>query len=249
MTGPSTSPHRGVKLSAVAKSWKSSDRRFELFVAEVALEAGEIALLSGPNGTGKTTLLELLGLAAKPDSGRIVLTKETGEETDVSAIWEANGLRRLAALRAETFGYVLQSTHLLPFLTVRQNAELMQSLAGRPDPELLDRLFETLGLEDRQASLPAALSPGLRQRAAVARALAHRPRIVVADEPTAALDPLAGDAVLDLLLSLAREEGAATIISTHQRSQMSLEGVRSIVTRQVPTDDPTLIQAVVDCEV
>ena len=237
-----------ISLSAVEKSWQSADRRFELHVPDFTLTAGEIVILTGPNGTGKTTLLELIGLASRPDKGRIDLELETGTHNDVSNLWASSKFKELAAIRATGFGYVLQSIHLLPFLSIRQNAEFTQQAAGRIDSAHLDYLFEVLGLAGREDALPETLSPGLRQRAAVARALAHRPRIIIADEPTAALDPKGGEAVISLLLSLARKEGVAAILSTHQREEMTLESVTRIRTRQVQDDRPGVIRAVLEKE-
>ncbi|WP_282605706.1 ABC transporter ATP-binding protein [Pelagibius sp. Alg239-R121] len=237
-----------ISLSAVEKSWQSADRRFELHIPDFSLAAGEIAILTGLNGTGKTTLLELIGLASCPDRGRIELALEPGPRQDVSRLWSHSKFKELASLRATGFGYVLQSIHLLPFLSVRENAEFTQKAAGRIDSAHLDHLFDALGLTGRESALPETLSPGLRQRAAVARALAHRPRFIVADEPTAALDPEGGEAVIALLLSLARNEGAAAILSTHQRGQMDLKDVTRIQTRQVSDSRPGVIRAVLERE-
>lgn len=236
-----------IRLSGIVKSWVSDDRRFELSVPEFSIGAGEVVVLTGPNGTGKSTFLELLGLASRPDRGRIDVSQQDMVEVDVAALWQAGKLKALSALRAAICGYVLQSIHLLPFLSVRENVALAQKISGRGDEGLLQHLLQQLGLSDRENALPQTLSPGLRQRAAVARALAHRPKFILADEPTAALDPAGGDAVVALLVQLAREEGAAVILSTHRELPTDALGeVGHVRTRQVADTEPGTIRAVLE---
>lgn len=232
-----------IEIEDVLKTWSSTDRQFCLDVPEFRIEAGQTAFLSGENGTGKTTFLELLGLATRPDSGKISLSaNDLG--TNVSDLWHQMRLGELSRLRAETFGYVLQSVHLLPFLTIRQNAELTQQASGRLDSAHLNRLIDALGLQGCERMLPEKLSPGLRQRAAVARALAHRPQFVLADEPTASLDPEGGDVVLELLRDLARNDGAAIVMSLHHRSLPEGDGIIRFETRRVATEQPNVFHAI-----
>lgn len=236
-----------IALTSVLKSWESTDRRFELSVPAFELKAGDLVVLTGPNGTGKTTFLELIGLASRPDEGQIEFAVSPGRQIDVTSLWSGGRTKALAELRAESFGYVLQSIHLLPFLSIRRNAELAQEISGRADSEHLDYLFTALGLGGRESALPENLSPGLRQRAAVARALAHRPRFIIADEPTAALDPKGGEAVIKLLMQLALDDGTAVIMSTHQKGQVAEQAnAIRIQTRQVPDDRPGLNRAVLE---
>lgn len=234
-----------IALTGVVKSWRSVDRRFELHVPELTLKTGDLIVLSGPNGTGKTTLLELLGIASQPDSGRLDVTIGEGI-VDVSALWKAGKFRRLAELRAAAFGFILQTIQLLPFVSVYDNAALAQRISGRRDHEHLKYLFTALGLNGCEDALPETLSPGLRQRAAVARALANRPLFVLADEPTASLDPDGGREVMALLLSLAREHGSAVMLSTHQAAEMAIDDAVHIRTRQVADERADVIRAVVE---
>jgi len=234
-----------IALTGVLKSWESADRRFELTVPDMVLEAGRIVILTGPNGTGKTTLMELLGLASRPDSGRIEIDLP-GETHDVSALWRRGDGASLARLRARAYGYVLQTIQLLPFLSIRENAVLAQRISGRVDLEYVDWLFEALGVAAHGSALPERLSPGLRQRAAVARALASHPRFVLADEPTSALDPEGGRAVMQLMMSLAREDGAAVLLCTHQADGLDIAGASHIQTRSLPSDRPGLFRATVE---
>lgn len=243
-------PSGRISLEGVIKSWESADLRFELSVPKLEIEAGTVTVLSGPNGTGKTTLLELCGLATRPDTGRLEIVAPPEARADATALWSRRDTGALAKLRAANFGYVLQSVHLLPFLTIRRNAELAQEISQRTDGAHLDRLFDALGLAGREGALPETLSPGLRQRAAVARALAHRPRFVIADEPTAALDPEGGGAVVGLLIKLAREDGTAVVISTHQLSSVAHDpDLIRVRTRQLPESVAGVIRAVAEFEV
>lgn len=229
-----------ILLENVTKGWSSADRSFSLHVPHFELGSGQIVVLTGENGTGKTTLLEVISLATAPSEGAVTIEKETSS-LDVAELWRKGDRSTLASTRAQHFGYVLQSIHLLPFLSVRENAEWSQKIAERPDPAYLTKLFCALGLEDRKDAMPDTLSPGLRQRAAVARALAHRPDFVIADEPTAALDPVAGNTVRALLLDLALEQGTGIIMSTHNRDAILPDGAIRVRTEaQEPDGDRAL---------
>jgi putative ABC transport system ATP-binding protein len=167
---------------------------------------GECLAVVGPSGCGKSTLLSLVAGVDLPDSGRVLVCG-----TDLTRADEADLLR----LRRECVGVVFQAFYLMPNLTVEANVALPLHLAGRPDPERVRALIERVGLTHRRAHTPAQLSGGEQQRAAVARALVHRPRVVVADEPTGNLDSDSGAAVVRLLEELRHEEGATVLIATH----------------------------------
>ncbi len=171
--------------------------------------------LTGASGSGKTLLLELLGLLRAPGAGtRYFWTN--AEQTDLAGLW-VNGPRsaELARMRGRLFGFVPQSGGLMPFLTVKENIALPQQLNRCEDAAWCGELVERLGLGEVAKQLPGALSIGQRQRAAIARALAHRPPFVIADEPTAALDSETADVVLQLMLEAAREQGSGVILSSH----------------------------------
>lgn len=191
------------------------DRRFVLEASGLLLGAGDALCLVGPSGCGKSTLIHLLALALKPDAAsHFLLQTGEGRRIDLAALWRRDDDGALAALRARHCGYVLQTGGLLPFLTVRDNIALVQRLAGRAAWPVAD-LAERLGLSALLEALPERLSVGQRQRVAVARAVAHGPDLILADEPTAALDPDSGALVMGLLLELVRESGAALVVATH----------------------------------
>jgi putative ABC transport system ATP-binding protein len=187
--------------------------------------------LIGPSGSGKSTLMAILGCLDKPTAGSYVLD---GQRVD--------GLSgpELAHIRNEKIGFVFQQYNLLPKASVLRNVELPMLYAGVARKERRERamaLLETVGIPDKAKVLPAALSGGQRQRVAVARALANRPAMLLADEPTGALDSKTGHEVLDLFADLHRQ-GHTIIIVTHDLSIASMAG------RQVEIHDG-LIQAAV----
>ena len=176
---------------------------------DLELAAGEVRAVLGPSGSGKTTLVHLLaGLLPLP-RGRL-----WWGEVEVGRLGE----EALARLRRERVGLVFQHHYLLDELTALENVLVPGMIAGGPDPERARTLLERVGLADRAALLPEALSGGERQRVAVARALYPRPRVVLADEPTGALDRKNAARVRDLLLELAREDGAAVLLATHDEA-------------------------------
>lgn len=197
-------------LIDVCKSYGLNGQRVEA-VRGVSLElaAGEFVAVTGPSGCGKSTLLHLMGAMDRPDSGEIRL-----QELSLDRLSEEG----LIEVRRRRIGFVFQFFYLLPTMTVEENVELPLLLAGESDRcgrvrEMLNRV----GLEHRLRALPATLSGGEMQRAALARALVHRPRIVIADEPTGNLDSENGTIVLEMLNELAAEEGAAIVMATHSR--------------------------------
>ena len=161
----------------------------------------------GPSGSGKSTLMHILAGLDRPTSGSVSLD---GEE--ITALDDA----RLTRLRRDKLGFVFQFFNLLPVLTAEENLALPLSIAGRrPDPEWLDQLLRTVGLEDRRTHRPAELSGGQQQRVAVARALVSKPAVVFADEPTGNLDSKSSAEVLQLLRRAVDEFGQTVIMVTH----------------------------------
>jgi ABC-type lipoprotein export system ATPase subunit len=179
---------------------KSYDRRPVLTGVTFTLQPGERALLLGPSGSGKSTLLNLLCGLQRADSGRVTLGDAPIDD----------------AVRRRHFGIVFQSLRLVSALTLRGNLALAQKLqTGESDPALTDALLDRLGIAHRAHARPHELSQGEAQRAAIARALVVRPAILVADEPTSALDAANAARVAEMLLDLARENGATLIVATH----------------------------------
>ena len=198
-------------------------------VPAFALGGAEHVALVGGSGTGKTTLLHLIAGILTPDSGRIVFTANgaaasgpagdrglppaaTKEGTDITALSE--GERDV--FRGRHLGYIFQSHHLLPGFTALENVQLGMSFTGRPaDPQWARHLLREVGLADRLNYKPAKLSVGQQQRVAVARALANRPKVVLADEPTGSLDPKTAQQVLALIRQLCQEVGASLLLVSH----------------------------------
>ncbi len=180
----------------------------------LAIRAGESVAICGPSGSGKSTLLNLLAGVVVPDRGSVALALPQGS-VDLAGLNE----RARSAIRRRYLGYVFQFFNLVPTLTVRENVLLPLELAQRPElrSEALERL-SGLGLQDRLDDFPETLSGGERQRTAIARALAHRPLLVLADEPTGNLDAHNGETVVSLLWHAVREQGAGLIVATHSES-------------------------------
>jgi putative ABC transport system ATP-binding protein len=179
--------------------------------ADVSIEPGEIVALMGPSGSGKTTLLRALSLIDPPTAGQIAIDNEKvfdGERV----------LTDDRAMRRRRMGIIFQAYNLIPFLTAVENVALVLTLDGRAKHDALARageLLDRLDLGHRAATYPATLSGGEQQRVAVARAVINDPAVILADEPTAALDTERGKAVMELLRRLGREQGAAVVVVTH----------------------------------
>jgi len=176
----------------------------------ISLETGEVVALLGPSGAGKSTLLTALGLIRAPDSGRIVIDGkvvfDNGYRTDVRAFRRAN------------LGFVFQKANLLPFLTARENVQLPMELddvsSGKSRRHAMELLAQ-FGMEDRQGFRPAELSGGQQQRVAIARALANSPKLLFADEPTAALDSVMGRKVMEMMKRVAHDFQTSVLVVTH----------------------------------
>jgi putative ABC transport system ATP-binding protein len=176
---------------------------------DLALHAGEVLLLLGPSGSGKTTLLSIMGCILQATSGRVIVGGR-----DVARAAE----RDLPAVRLRHFGFVFQGFNLFPALTAAENVEIalgLKGVRGRAARAAALEALAAVGLADKASALPANLSGGQKQRVAIARALAGDPSIILADEPTAALDSTSGQLVMDLLRSLASQHERAVVIVTH----------------------------------
>ncbi len=211
-----------LNLSAVHKSRGVGSQRYSLVIPALALRAGEQVAIVGPSGCGKSTLLDLLALVLAPDQ----VGAFEFNHVDIGGLWRADQQSALASIRSEHLGYVLQTGGLLGFLDVRGNIALSRQLLGLKDDGSVTRLAEQLGISDQLAKKPAALSVGQRQRVSCARALAHAPQLVLADEPTASLDPLNAERVMQALLAQAREHRAACVIATHDEPLARTSGLQ-----------------------
>jgi putative ABC transport system ATP-binding protein len=175
----------------------------------LSFERGEFTAIVGPSGSGKTTFLNLLGGLDNPTSGEVVV--------DGMNIWSLGG-GKLIDFRLHNIGFVFQAYNLIPVLTAEENVEFIMELQGRPRLEIRNRtleLMKAVGLEERMKNRPSKLSGGQQQRVAVARALASKPKFVLADEPTANLDSRSAENLLDIMEKLNKEENITFIFSTH----------------------------------
>ncbi len=214
-----------IQLHKVSKVYGAGESAVHA-VCEVTLEVppGEVLLMLGPSGSGKTTLLSIMGAILQATSGSV---KVMG--TEIVGIRES----RLPDVRLNNIGFIFQGFNLFPALTARENVEVALELKGYPKPEARRRsldLLERVGLGDRSHHHPADLSGGQKQRVAIARALAGDPRIILADEPTAALDTKSGETVMEILSTLARDHGRAVVIVTHDARVMHY-GTRTVEIR------------------
>lgn len=174
---------------------------------DIALDAGAVCIVTGASGSGKSSLIGVLAGLLAPSRGVVRI-----EGTD---LWAQTRPAR-DRLRARRIGVVFQSLHLVPVISVLENLLLANRLAGlAPDRARSQDLLDRLGVGDLGRRLPAALSQGQRQRAAIARAVMNRPALLLADEPTSALDDAATEATADLLRDVAAQTGAALLVATH----------------------------------
>jgi putative ABC transport system ATP-binding protein len=233
-------------LRDVEKTYTAGGTRFELRVPRLDIVRGTKLALIGESGSGKSTLLELLAMILMPTrSGAFDFTPSRGDSTsDVGAIWRHHGSDELTELRCRHIGYVLQHGGLLPYLTVRKNIELPRELLGLSVDNVAADLAAKLGIEQQLDKLPSTLSVGQRQRAAIARALAHEPPIVIADEPTAAIDPLNASRIMAMLVELVEELGVTLILATHAQDVVR-QGGFTVLTHEIQTNDEHAMTVVV----
>jgi putative ABC transport system ATP-binding protein len=199
-----------VALRGVHKTYRLGQHTIPaLQGVDLSVARGELLALTGPSGSGKSTILNLCGLIDTPDSGEIELNGQPVQGLSENA---------LTLLRRDALGFVFQSFNLVPVMTVAENVDYPLFLAGVPAPERRQRVADQLaavGLADHAHHRPDALSGGQRQRVAIARALVKRPKLVIADEPTASLDSHTATQVLNLMRERGHAQGAAFVIATH----------------------------------
>ena len=202
------------------------------------VERGEFTALVGPSGSGKTTLLNLIGGLDKPDEGSIII-----HGTDITQL----SPNQLIDFRLKNIGFVFQAFNLIPVLSARENVEMIMQLQHASRTEIEKRvnvLFDQIGMTDKMKSRPAQLSGGQQQRVAVARALASKPDVVLADEPTANLDSQSAGNLLDIMAKLNREENMTFIFSTHDARV--IERARRVITlvdgKVVSDSSPTSVK-------
>jgi ABC-type lipoprotein export system ATPase subunit len=199
-----------LKLEKVSKVVGEGDRSIHILRGiSLTLRAGEYVAVMGPSGSGKSTLLHIAGLLDTPSQGKVEFLGQ-----DVSALNDD----RLASLRAHSIGFVFQTFNLLPYLTAQQNVALpMEYNHGGKGRDRSDQLLAQVGLKQRGEAYPPVLSGGERQRVAIARALANQPALLLADEPTGALDSVTGKQILQLMSEL-HHRGSTILLVTHDEA-------------------------------
>ncbi len=194
----------------IHKTYDTADGPFSVLRGvDLALQSGETLALTGESGSGKSTLLHLIGGLDTPDQGAVVI-----DGTDIAGL-DDNGR---AELRRGTVGVVFQQFNLIPSLRVSDNIAFQARLAGRHDADWAASLADRMGLTSQLNKYPEQLSGGQQQRVAIARTLAPKPRLVLADEPTGNLDEATAAVVMDLLLELVTDTGAGLLMVTHSKA-------------------------------
>jgi putative ABC transport system ATP-binding protein len=231
-----------IRAEALRKVYGKGDTELvALNDVSIAAERGEIAALLGPSGSGKSTLLTALGFLNLPERGKIWIDGRL-------VVAEGRALTDLAAVRRTSVGFVFQKANLIPFLTARENVLLALQLNDQVGPAADARARELLGylgLADRVDHYPEQLSGGQQQRVAIARALANRPPLLLADEPTAALDSHRGRDVMELFRRIAHEQRSAVIVVTHDHRTLDVfdtihEMEDGVLSRRPPDPSPLL---------
>jgi putative ABC transport system ATP-binding protein len=212
-------PPSAIELKDLTKIYGSGDLEV-VAMKDISfrLSKGEVVALLGPSGAGKSTLLTIIGLINSPTSGKITIGNDLVMDGATAKV-------NLRSYRRRFIGYVLQKANLIPFLTALENVQLaleINDISGRPARRRAMELLEYLGVDHRANNLPYMLSGGEQQRVAVARALANRPQLVLADEPTAALDSVRGRQVMELFRTVAHEQGTTVLVATHDHRALDI---------------------------
>ena len=197
-----------VKMEHVTKIYGSGDTRvWALDDVNLTVQKGESLAVVGASGSGKSTLLHVMGGVDTVTNGKVIV-----DDRDITTLKD----EEMSVFRRRKIGFVFQSYHLIPVLTVEENIQMPILLDHKkPDREYIDHIIEMLGLKDRRKHLPNQLSGGQQQRAAIARALANRPSLILADEPTGALDSTNGNEVMALLQDSVKKLNQTLVLITH----------------------------------
>ncbi len=217
---------------------------FRLIVPEIQISAQENIALVGHSGCGKSTLLDMLALILRPDSSdEFDLHPVGGDNHDLGKLWQRDKQSKLSQIRKQHIGYVLQSGGLLPYLTVRENIELPRKLLKLPDDDSIDSISRVLGIDRQLDKLPGLLSAGERQRAAFARALSHRPSILIADEPTSALDPITAQKIMAVVMEVIRGLKITLITASHDWAHVYKMELRTLKQEAEAVEDGKVYQS------
>ncbi len=231
-------------LRNVVKSRLVEDAGFRLVVPELQIHAEENIALVGHSGCGKSTLLDMLAMALHPDSAdEFLLSPPEGDPHDVATLWQRKKQNKLSLLRKKHVGYVLQQGGLLPYLTVRENIELPRRLLNLPEDDSARSLAKVMGIHRQLDKLPGLLSAGERQRVAFTRALAHRPTILLADEPTASLDPITTRKIMSVVMELVKGLKITMITASHDWAHVYKMDLRILKQEAEVVDDGQIYQS------
>lgn len=220
-----------IQLESITKTYQVGTEKVDVLKnIDLTIEDGEFVAIMGPSGSGKSTLMNIIGFLDRPTRGKYFLDgKEIVDMQD----------HELARIRNQTIGFVFQQFHLLPRLTALKNVELPMIYAGVKKQERMIRAREALekvGLSERMDYLPNKLSGGQKQRVAIARAIVNEPQVILADEPTGALDSKTSKQIMELFTMLNKEEGTTIVVVTHE------QGVAAYADRIIYVRDGTIIQ-------
>lgn len=214
-----TEPSLAIEAELLTKIYGSGNTEVvAMRDASMKVAKGEVVALLGPSGSGKSTFLTAVGLINPPTSGRIVIGGQLVQDG-------AGSHTNLRSFRRKHLGFIFQKSNLIPFLTAIENIQIAMQLngqSGRMSHSRAMELLDYLGVADRAESYPSMLSGGQQQRVAVARALANHPQVILADEPTAALDSQRGRQVMELFAKVAHEQGAGVIVVTHDHRALDV---------------------------
>jgi putative ABC transport system ATP-binding protein len=217
---------------------------FRLLVPKIQISAEENIALVGHSGCGKSTLLDMLALILRPDASEdMSLHPVKGDNHDLAELWRRDRFNQLSQIRKQHIGYVLQSGGLLPYLTVRENIELPRRLLNLPDDDSITSISKVLGISRQLDKLPGLLSAGERQRAAFARALSHRPSILIADEPTAALDPITAHKIMAVVMEVIRGLKITLITASHDWAHVYRMELRTLKQEAMAVEDGRVYQS------
>jgi putative ABC transport system ATP-binding protein len=234
-------------LRDVVRTRESEGVAFRLAVPSLQIAQGEKIALIGESGCGKSTLLDMLAFILQPSSAGAFRFRPVSlkEPLDIAEHWAKRRQNLLGDLRKRHIGYVMQTGGLLPYLTVRENMNLSRTVVGLKTDDTVPELARELGIGRQLDKLPENLSTGERQRVAIGRALAHRPSIVIADEPTASVDPFAAEKIMSLFIGLVEEMNITVIVASHAWRHIKRLGLRRLAHRTQRSPDGRTTETVV----
>ncbi|MCB1772396.1 MAG: ABC transporter ATP-binding protein [Gammaproteobacteria bacterium] len=235
-------------LRDVVRDRASEGITFRLRVPSLQIAQGEKIALIGESGCGKSTLLDMLAFISQPSEIAAFRFRPDLEDEaiDVANLWRKRKQNQLGELRKHNIGYVMQTGGLLSYLTVRENMGLSRSVLGMPQEDTVENLARELGIARHLDKLPDKLSVGERQRVAIGRALAHEPPIVIADEPTASVDPFAAEKIMSLFISLAEERNITVVVASHAWRHIQRLGLRRLSHHTQRSKDGSTTETIVN---